>query len=74
MKTSHWAILATMIGALALQLTGIEHWGEATSPKFVAGALASIAATLAAMFHDKPHNNSGNPLGTVSSIRSRDRR
>lgn len=62
-----------MLGALALQLTGIEHWHEATSPKFVAGALTSIAATLLAMFHEKPRNDSGNPLGTVTSIRGKRR-
>lgn len=71
MKTSHWMILAAMVGALALQLSGIDHWHEATSPKFVSGALASIAATLSAMFMEKPRNDSGNPLGTVGSIRSK---
>jgi hypothetical protein len=71
MKTSHWAILAAMVGALALQLAGIDNWSQATSPKFVAGALASIATTFAAMFNEKPINKSAHPLGTVTSIRSR---
>lgn len=69
MKTSHWFILASMIGAIALQLSGVQHWHEVVTPQFVGGLLAQIAALLAAMFNEKPSNASGNPTCSVSSIR-----
>lgn len=71
MKTSHWVILGSMLGAIALQLSGIDHWAEATSPRFISGLIGSVAAVLAAMFNERPSNASGNPTSHASSISSK---
>lgn len=54
MKTNHYVILAMMLSAIALQLSGISTWAEAIKPQFISGLLLSIASMLTAMFSDKP--------------------
>jgi hypothetical protein len=54
MKGQHWALLAGFVGALAIQIGGIDHWAEVRQPSFVAGVLAQFAAFLGAMFSAKP--------------------
>lgn len=71
MQTSHWVILAAMLGAVALQLSGLEHWADATNPRFVAGLLAACASTIGAMFNRSPVDT-GKGLNTVTeNLRSK---
>lgn len=53
----HWAILGAMLGAVALQMSALKTWADASSPAFVAGILLQVGATLKALYTDKPEGD-----------------
>ncbi|HUR19851.1 MAG TPA: hypothetical protein VMZ90_03530 [Vicinamibacterales bacterium] len=54
-ETKHFVVLAAMLGAIGTQLGGLEHgWHDAMTPQFVGGLLASMGATVAALFVGAP--------------------
>lgn len=54
MQGKHWVTLAMILGSVSLMVSGLDHWGDALKPQFVAGVMATIATVLKAMFEDKP--------------------
>jgi hypothetical protein len=54
MAPKHWALIAAFLGALAVQIGGIDHWADIRQPSFVAGILAQCAVFLGALFTAKP--------------------
>lgn len=46
MGKEHALLLAAFIGALALQLSTIEHWQHTIKPPFVAGVLVQLGALI----------------------------
>lgn len=65
MDGKHYAIFGALLIAIALQLAGLEHWVDATNPKFVSGLLLTIGTTIAGVFSPKPTSSSG-PLDSVT--------
>jgi hypothetical protein len=57
MNNKHWQILGLLLGGLAMQLAGVHHWAEVTSPAFVGGTLAMASAALRALYTDKPEKS-----------------
>jgi hypothetical protein len=44
------AVIIAVVSGIALQLAGLEHWADATNPKFVAGMLLSITGAVGGLF------------------------
>lgn len=53
----HWLLLGGFLTALAVQISGLDHWNDAVKPSFVAGFLGQLGAMLAAIYTDKPKEN-----------------
>jgi hypothetical protein len=54
MRQEQFMLLAAFMGAVAIQLTGLEHWADATSPAWVGGLVAQVAILLRAFYTPKP--------------------
>lgn len=54
MSTKHWMLLAGMVGAIGLQLTGLKTWADAATPAFVGGLLGQVAVVVTSIFTRQP--------------------
>lgn len=54
MKRHHVYTFALLAGAIALMVSGLESWSDATTPQFVGGVMTAIAAVLKAMYQSAP--------------------
>ena len=50
---THAVAIAAFLGALSLQISGIDHWAEVVQPSFIAGVIAQMGAFTVALFSDK---------------------
>ena len=61
LEPKHWAVLGTFIVSLAAMVAGLDHWGDATHPAFVAGVLGQLGALVSAIFVGAPVNPNLSP-------------
>lgn len=54
MKSNHWVTVGMFLGALALMISGLDHWEAAVKPQFVGGVLAAAGSVLKAMKEQGP--------------------
>ena len=54
MKTHHLYTFALLAGAVAVMISGLHSWSEATSPQFIAGVLLAVSSVLKAMYQSAP--------------------
>lgn len=54
MNGKHWGALGLFLGGLAVAVSSLHSWAEATSPAFVAGVIAQAGGAILALFADKP--------------------
>jgi hypothetical protein len=54
MKTHHIYTFALLAGAVAVMISGLHSWSEATSPQFIAGVVMAIASVLKGMYQSAP--------------------
>lgn len=55
LEPKHYMLLSGFIGALAIQIGGLQHgWHDAVSPAFVAGLLLQISTMLGALYAGAP--------------------
>lgn len=55
LEPKHYLLLSGFLGALAIQIGGLQHgWHDAVSPSFVAGLLLQISTMLAALYAGAP--------------------
>jgi hypothetical protein len=54
MNTKLVLVLLASLGALALQISGLHSWAEASSPSFVGGALTAVVTAVSALYVSKP--------------------
>jgi hypothetical protein len=50
MSGGNVAVILAVVSGIGLQLSGLEHWVDASNPKFVAGLLLNIAGAVGALF------------------------
>lgn len=57
MKRHHLYTFGLLLGAIALTVSSLHSWSEATSPQFIAGTFAAVAAVLKAMYQGSPNED-----------------
>jgi hypothetical protein len=53
----HAYTFGLLLLAIAIQISGLDHWADAVKPSFVAGCLTAVGAVLRGMFQDPPQKD-----------------
>lgn len=53
MNGQHYTVIATALGAVALELAGVKNWHEVMTPQFLSGLILQAVATGRALYIPK---------------------